>query len=122
MSLLLNLLVAYDTVGLIIGPSYLGWPVMRDRLFTWSCCRDSMVWVGPRGPALQEDFSLYCQRRAQLDGDVFAKIDSESNQLQELNRIARARKMYVDEGALKDPDALLHLLAPQVRCGAMVIG
>ena len=80
-----------------------------------------MVWVGPRGSALQEDFAMYYQKRAQLDGDCFAKIDSESNQLQELQRIASCRKLYVDEDALKVPEAVLPLLAPQARSGGLNI-
>ena len=115
--LLLNLLPDFDIVALTVGPSHLGWPIVRDRLFTYGCCKGKTLWVGPRGPELQTDFADFFHRRVQLSGDVFAGADDEERQLAGLRRLAKARRVFIQDDAVKTaqmPEGLLSLLAPQV--------
>ena len=105
----------YVTLNVVVRPDDLGWPVRRERRFTWSCLKSKMIWVGPETTeAVQTTFASWFQTRVQLDGDVFAGVDDEGNSWQELQQLAARRKVYIDPAEAEMPTVLLQLLPPQV--------
>ena len=68
----------HDFVYIRGGPEFQGWPDVRHRFAGALMNRRTTVWTGPRGKALEQDFSKRFWRSIQMPGSSLLVEDDDA--------------------------------------------
>ena len=68
----------HDVKFVCVCSSELGFPMRRNRTFSFGFDKAKWVWVGPEGEALQSQFNYMFNSPCQLPGDVYMVADTAS--------------------------------------------
>ena len=103
----------HDVLWLETGPQLFGWPVKRNRLLMTGVNRKQMLYLGPRGAELEEDFKRRFYRGMVMAGDVFFNAPGHEV-IAEYVEIARGRKFNVGHDDLEklDSESVMEMVLP----------
>jgi hypothetical protein len=92
---------------MVISLDQLGWPLMRNRMLSFSYSQESLVWVGPEH--FKEEFVALFHRLVSASGDDFI-LDEDSSMADTYRRMASLRGDVLPSGFSFDdvpPETLL---------------
>lgn len=100
-------------VSIVIGPTALGWPLQRQRLFASAINQDTYIWCGPpSGVGVLAEFMSIFGARVMVDAAFFEGRDTPEQRDKFLREICRTRGTWPQAGGKL---SVIELLPPGER-------